>query len=151
MHHTAINSKIATKLICIVPEHCKVYIFHICSTGFFFVLVNNCVTGMVTHGCDSNHTVFSSTWSDATPSHAHIALHLNCFECSPSAPPYICSQAQHSTLPNKGPEFGPGSQTIYTVRMSWCWRGICCGLKLHMCILNPRWQYRGVRQMGHTH
>jgi len=32
-------------------------------------------------------------------------------------------------------------------------RGLfCCGLKLHVCILTPRWQYQGLRQSGgHTH
>jgi len=56
-----------------------------------------------------------------------ISLNLSCFKCSTSAPPQNLSNlaTQHSPLPNKGPELSTGNQTIYTVCLSWCLRGVC--------------------------
>lgn len=144
------NSKIATKQVCTVTESQS----RVCNAIHLWGSLLNWLHSYQSchwHGCDSNHTAFGSTWPDATPSleRAQISLHPSCLKFSPHP---IRSQTflQHSLLPNKGPVLGPGSQTIYTVCMSG-WRGICCGLKVQACIPIPRWQYRDVGQMGHTH
>lgn len=148
-----INSKI-TPLVCIFTEN-LVNTLTLFQTAFIILLLTsnyNPIAGILIRGCDSNHTMFGLRGSDATPSHTD--QNLSCFKCSTFAPPHMFSSrfaTQHSPLPNKGPKLSTSNQTIYTVCMSWCSRGICCGLKLHACILTPRWQYWGVRQSGHTH